>query len=153
MHNPSIHNQRLIDKESARWHQQCIFVRAGDNVHFAGHPNHQVVGWILHLEHDGVTLSRGIGCWLNGSDARSEAPRPVGIELQFGFHPRFHFAHILFVYFTPDVISARRNCEKLVAVRNQFAIDCLNICQKSINRRPDLRALHLRLQLFSRFLE
>src|SRR5262249_41414206 len=116
VHNSTVHNQCLIHEKSARWHQKRIFVSASDNVHFAGHSNHQVVRWILHLQHDRVTLSSGIGCRLDRSHARGKGARSVSVKLHFGFHPRFHLSHIFLVHFASDVISARRNCEKLVAV-------------------------------------
>src|SRR4029077_11082821 len=113
VHNSSVHNQCLIHKKSARWHQKRIFVGAGDNVHFAGHSNHQIVRWIFHLQHNRVTLGGGIGGRLDGSDACGEHTCSVSVQLHFRPHPRFHFAHIFLVHFAANVIPTRRNREKL----------------------------------------
>ena len=60
----AFHNQRLIDKKRARRHEKRIFMHPGDDVHFAGHSNHQIVRWLFHLQHNGVTLGVGsaAGC-------------------------------------------------------------------------------------------
>ncbi len=57
-------------------------MNTGDDVHFACHSGHQIVGRILHLEHDGVTLSGRIGRWLDRRDMRGESAGPVGVQLQ-----------------------------------------------------------------------
>src|ERR1700719_1299622 len=49
--------QYLIDQNRPSWDQGSIFVSSGDDVHFAGHSGHEVVGWFVHFQDNGVTLS------------------------------------------------------------------------------------------------
>src|SRR5437588_4413465 len=65
MHNAMVHDERLIDKESTRRHQMSVLMRASDDVHLPGHSHHQIVGWIFHFQHNGVTLRGWIGGGLN----------------------------------------------------------------------------------------
>ena len=65
LHNSPIYHQRLVDKKSARRHEQGIFVNAGNDVHLPGHSDHHVVGRIFHLQHNGIALRGWIGCRLH----------------------------------------------------------------------------------------
>ena len=47
----------------------------------------------------------------------------------------------------------RRDGEKLVAIRNQLAINCLDIREKAVDRRAHFRILDLGLQFFCGFFE
>jgi hypothetical protein len=73
--------------------------------------------------------------------------------LQPRLHSRLYLAHVFFVHFATDVIFARSDGEKVIALFDQFTIDRLDIGEKSIDWRTDLGALHLGLELFARFLE
>ena len=47
---PCLNYQHLIDQQGARRNEQNILMRAGDDVHLAGHAGHQVFGRILQLQ-------------------------------------------------------------------------------------------------------
>ena len=73
------HDQRLIDKKGARWHEQHIFVCAGDDVHFTGHFSHQIVGGIFHLQNDSIALGDWVGCGLDRCNVRDQRPGSISI--------------------------------------------------------------------------
>src|SRR5215469_4908785 len=56
LHDSPIYHERLIDKQRACWYEHRIFMCAGNDVHFSSHPDHHVVGWIFHLQHNGIAL-------------------------------------------------------------------------------------------------
>ena len=66
------HDQRLINEEGAGRAEENIFMGAGDDVHLAGHAGHQVLGRILEIQNNGVTLGLGIGRRLDGGNFRAE---------------------------------------------------------------------------------
>ena len=56
-----------------------------------------------------------------------ECARAVGVQLHLGFHSRFYFAYVFLVNFAAYISLSRRDGEKFIPVRNQFAIDRLNV--------------------------
>ena len=96
----------LIDQQGARRNEERAGMLAGDDVHFAGHAGHQILGRIFEVEDDGVTLRFGIGGGQDGGDFGVELAGPKGIDLQDGFHADLHFADVFFVHFAAHIISS-----------------------------------------------
>ena len=126
---------------------------AGNDVHLSRHSRHEVVGRLLHFEHNGVALRFRIGRRLNGGNPRRELLRAVGVQLHDRFHTRFHFANVFFVYLAAHVVLARRHGEKFIPFRHQFAIDGFDIGEESIDSGTDFGVFHLGLEFFARFIE
>ena len=100
------------------------------------------------MQHNGVTLRLRIGGGLNGRNLGRELLVLVSIELHPRLHSRLYLADIFFVHLAADVILARRNGEKFIVLGHQLAVDCLDVGQKSIDRRFDFGIFHLRLEFF-----
>ena len=153
LHAAVFHDPCLIDKQGACRHEQNIFMSAGNDVHLSGHPRHEVVGRLLHFEHDGVALRFRIRRRLDGGNPGRELLCAIGIQLQDRFHSWFHFANVFLVYFAAHVVLARGHREKFISLRHQFAIDRLDVGEKSVDSRTDFGVFHLRLEFFARFIE
>ena len=97
----------MIDKQRASGQEQRVFMRTGDDVHFAGHSCHQIVRRVFHFQNDGVTLRVRIGRGLNRRDVGGKSLRAIGVELHLRLHFGFHFTDVFFVHFAADVSFAR----------------------------------------------